>query len=119
MNLIYRFRLTRILFMQVARRGASIPAVLENWDAADYAALCDYVHQCKNVVPKYVRKLSEMLGKTPQEVILEIKDAQVENHNTAGSDHYWDSAYLPYMPEDSADTALFVSAYCNNRRLPA
>jgi hypothetical protein len=118
MNVVYSFRLTRILYEQIAKQGVAIPAVLENWDEADYAQLRDYVSQCKSVVPKYVQKLAELVGKSPREVIAQIGDAQAPTLGTSGAEQGQEPVFLTYLPEDKADTSFYLSGFCKDRERP-
>jgi hypothetical protein len=118
MNIIYSFRLTRILYKQVLRQGTGISAVLENWDEADYANLREYVRQCRSVVPKYVQKLSELVGRSPRDVINEITEAQAPTLGSVKKDQEAESMFMIYLPEDNADTSFYLSGFCKDRERP-
>jgi hypothetical protein len=76
MNLLDKFRLTKMLHDQVEVSGDDISGVLGSWEEQDYKGLCEYVTQCQNVVPKYVARLAKLTGMDPREVVFEIVGAQ-------------------------------------------
>jgi hypothetical protein len=115
MSAVYQFRLTGILFHQIRRSGKSIAAVLASWNDGDYDLLCDYVRDCKSVVPKYVRQIADLLDVSPKKVIKDILAcrrgcAYTGNENEDEGNDCFESYSFG---EDSVDLTLFIQRYCN------
>lgn len=115
MNAVYQFRLTGILYHQVRRSGKGIAAVLAIWDDSDYELLCDYVRDCKSVVPKYVRHIAELLDVSPKKIVKEILSCRrgcthLNDDEESGRRDYFDSHSFG---EDNVDLTLFIQRYCN------
>lgn len=115
MNMVHGFRLTRVLYEQVSRRGSSVAAALDRWEESDLAVLVEYVSQCRNVMPKYVGMIAAHLGCPPQEVVAEITGTRV---SVLAESQGREPAYVTYLPEDSADTDIYVSSFCKDRKRP-
>lgn len=107
MNIVYRFRLTKLLYDQVRFSRQEIGAALRTWEDREYKQLCDYVSQCRTVVPKYVQRLADLMGVEARDVIADIMHGRTLAPEGAGSDGARDFGGV-YLPEDSSDRMLYL-----------
>ncbi len=115
MSVVYKFRLTKVLHDQIRATGQSPEGVLSRWDETDYTYLCEYVTQCRKVIPKYIGKISEHLGESPRSIIKQIVQARVEACDSAGGDGDmtgFDASGVVYLPEDKTDRANLLARLC-------
>lgn len=115
MSVVYQFRLTGVLYHQVRQSGKSVAAVLAGWDDADYDMICDYVRDCKKVVPKYIARVADLLDVSPKKVIKDILDCRkgFSFSNNDSSQDSKDDFDIYSFGEDSVDVTLFIQQYCN------
>ena len=106
MNIIYRFRLTKILYDQVRFSRQEIGAALRTWEDREYKQLCDYVSQCRKVVPKYVQRLADLMGVDARDVIADIMHGRTLAAD-GGGDGAKDFGGV-YLPEDSSDRMNYI-----------
>lgn len=116
MNLLQKFRLTKLLYDQVESSGEEIPGVLGVWDEQTYKGLCEYVSQCQNVVPKYVSRLSQLTGATTYEVIHEIVGAQGLVKARRGRPVSTEPVGMTYLPDDATEHDLFLKSIVGDRK---
>ena len=107
MNIIYRFRLTKILYDQVRFSRQEIGAALRTWEDREYKQLCDYVSQCRKVVPKYVQRLADLMGVDARDVIADIMHGRTLGQEIGGGDGAKDFGGV-YLPEDSSDRLSYI-----------
>lgn len=114
MSAVYQFRLTGILYHQIRRSGKTLAAILANWDDGDYELLCDYVRDCKSIVPKYIRQIADLLDVSPRKIVKDIlacrRGCSFMNGDDEERDDYMDSYSFG---EDSVDLTLFIQKYCH------
>lgn len=113
MSVVDNFRLTKLLHDQVEGSGDRVDKVLRSWDEKDYKNLCDYVMQCKGVVPKYVGRLAKLMGIASGDVITEIigaQDAQSAKGRKATDSDNESSCSNGYLPEDTVERSAFVQS---------
>lgn len=118
MSIVYKFRLTKVLHDQIRATGRTPEAVLQRWDETDYTYLCEYVTQCRKVVPKFIGKLAEHLGESPRSVIKQIVQARAEvaEAGTADGDlPGYDANGMVYLPEDKTDRANLLAKICGTQ----
>lgn len=119
MNIVYKFRLTKVIYDQVRLSGGNVASILRAWDQSDYHGLCEYVMQCRRVVPKYVRKLADYLGVPPGEVVGRIVTANgpsPKSGTSAGSKD--EDVFMVYLPEDATDRLFFIQKFCTLKKRP-
>lgn len=107
MKLIERFRLTKQLHDQVELSGESVETVLRSWKDKDYKSLCEYITQCKGVVPKYVSRLAALTGASTKHVVMDILSAQVVSGQNGGDSKESASGY---MPDDAMEQAALLKS---------
>jgi len=117
MSIVYKFRLTKVLHDQIRSTGQTPEAVLSRWDETDYIYLCEYVTQCRKVVPKFIGKLAEHLGESPRAVIKQIVKARVEVAEASqdGDLPGYDASGMVYLPEDKTDRANLLARICGTQ----
>ena len=118
MSIVYKFRLTKVLHDQIRATGRTPAAVLSRWDDTDYTYLCEYVTQCRKVVPKFIGKLAEHLGESPRSLIRQIVQARAELTEGMAQDGDlpgYDAAGLVYLPEDKTDRANLLAKICGTQ----
>lgn len=119
MNIVYRFRLTKLLYDQVRFSRQEIGAALRAWDDREYRHLVDYVSQCRKVVPKYVQRLADLMGVDARDVIADIMHGRTLAADPPGSDGSRDFGGV-YLPEDSTDRLSYIDQITggsSNRRM--
>lgn len=107
MNIVYRFRLTKILYDQVRYSRQEIGVVLRSWGEREYKQLCDYVCQCRSVAPKYVQRLADMLNLETRDVISDIMHGRTMSAEPSAGDGSRDFGGV-YLPEDITDRQHFI-----------
>ena len=115
MSVVYKFRLTKVLHDQIRATGRHPEAVLAGWDETDYTYLCEYVTQCRKVVPKYIGKVAEHMGESPRAVIKQIVQARSGVIESSGQDMDlpgYDASGMVYLPEDKTDRANLLARLC-------
>ncbi len=118
MSVVYKFRLTKVLHDQIRTTGRTPEAVLSSWDETDYTYLCEYVTQCRGVVPKYIGKLAERMGESPRSVVKQIIQARAGLLDAMASDGDlpgYDASGMVYLPEDKTDRANLLARICGTQ----
>jgi|GEM_PF-2471664 len=119
MNIVYKFRLTKVIYDQVMLSGGNLASLLRAWDESDYRGLCEYVTQCRRVVPKYVGKLADHLGLTPGEVVGGIVSANGPRTKSGADKGSKDEdVFMVYLPEDATDRLFFLQKFCTIKKRP-
>ncbi len=108
MSLVYKFRLTKLLYDQVMETKESVDAVLLTWDERDYADLCEYVTNCKGVVPKYIARLARACRQSPRGVVLDILSLDFEGRTASNSNTLVSFEDAGYIPDDSSERCSFL-----------
>jgi len=116
MNLLDKFRLTKMLHDQVEVSGDDISGVLGSWEEQDYKGLCEYVTQCQTVVPKYVSRLAKLTGQETREVIFEIIGAQGQVKSRRGRPPSVEPPNAAYMPEDPSERDMYLRSIVDERK---
>lgn len=119
MNIVYRFRLTKLLYDQVRFSRQEIGVALRAWEDREYRQLVDYVSQCQKVVPKYVQRLADLLGVETRDVIADIMHGRSLGADIPGADGSRDFTGV-YLPEDTSDRLSYIdqiTGVSSNRRL--
>lgn len=119
MSLVNKFRLTKLLHDQVELSGEHVDRVLRSWNRKDYGNLCEYVAQCKGVVPRYVARLAKLCGTTPGSVVMDILGAQAVTEGAADFEESGETQGTPegigYIPEDSVERYTFLQSIVGGR----
>ena len=120
MDIVYKFRLTKVIYDQVRLSGGDFSSILRSWDETDYRSLCEYVTQCRRVVPKYVRKLADYLGIAPSEVVGRIIAANgpAPKSGPADTGPQEEDVFVVYLPEDATDRLFFLQKFCTIKKRP-
>lgn len=116
MNLLQKFRLTKLLHDQVESSGDDISGILGAWEEPQYKGLCEYVSQCQNVVPKYVARLARLTGLDPREVVFEIVGAQALVKGRRGRPPSTEPVGQAYLPEDASDRDMYLRSIVDERK---
>ncbi|MCK9241393.1 hypothetical protein [Desulfocurvus sp.] len=116
MNLLDKFRLTKTLHDQVEVSGDDISGVLGAWEEREYKGLCEYVTQCRGVIPKYVSRLAKLTGMDPREVVFEIVGAQGLVKSRRGRPPSGEPPSAAFMPEDPSERDQYLRSIVDERK---
>lgn len=119
MSIVESFRLTKLLHDQVEGSGDRVDKVLRSWKVKDYRNLCEYVTQCKGVVPKYVARLAKVMDVSTGDVVMEIVGAQPSTGGKTTGSGRDTSDGNGYLPEDTVDRSALVQSIVNGRESEA
>ena len=116
MSLVKKFRLTKLLHDQVEISGDQVDSVLRSWDERDYRSLCEYVTQCRGIVPKYIARLARMTGISSGNVVMDIVGAQAPDAGFVNAEnHQGGPEGIGYIPEDSVERFTFLRSLTGER----
>lgn len=115
MSIVQKFRLTKLLHDQVEGSGDKVENVLRSWSEKDYKRLCDYVTQCRGVVPKYVARLARLTGASTGSVVTEIIGAQEQFESLADDSSQGSAEGIGYLPEDMVERSAYLQSIVGDR----
>lgn len=114
-SIVEKFRLTKLLHDQVEVSGDQVDRVLRTWNEKDYKSLCDYVTQCKGVIPKYVMLLARLTGTSTGNVVMDIVGAQAPANRHDGEDASYTPEGIGYLPEDIVERSALLQSIIGGR----